>query len=293
MKTIIYILIAVFIGSILISAIPMSSMNSKKNITLQCTDNNPNILKLDQSAKIIENRLNGFGIDNFNMTVSKNGLSINISFKNNDDFNRVQELLTHKGKLEFYETYDRKDIIEKLEKEDKLFSFLNIPLNNNQDKIISSNAILGYCNESNKSKVDDYISKSYVSSPNQGIKFIWSKFPIDENNWLLYLLNHSSAIQGADINKSIRDYNKITNSAEIMITFSKKGGELWQELTRNNIGKSIAIVLDSQVYYAPKVMSVIKNGKCVISGGFSKDEANQLVTIINYGELPLEFTLVE
>ena len=60
-----------------------------------------------------------------------------------------------------------------------------------------------------------------------------------------------------------------------------------------NFYKSIALVMDNKVYYAPKVMEEIKNGRCKISGDFSVKEAKMLISLIVNGELPLDFELIE
>ena len=88
-------------------------------------------------------------------------------------------------------------------------------------------------------------------------------------------------------------YYDSTAKADVIITFTSDGAKLWQEITRCNINKSIAIVLDDEVYYAPKVMFEIKKGKCRISGAFSTDDVNRLIALINNKELPLVFKLTD
>lgn len=67
----------------------------------------------------------------------------------------------------------------------------------------------------------------------------------------------------------------------------------WKRITANNIGESIAIVLDDNVFSYPVVQSEIEGGKSTISGNFSKNEANDLAGILNSGSLPVRLRLLE
>jgi SecD/SecF fusion protein len=82
-----------------------------------------------------------------------------------------------------------------------------------------------------------------------------------------------------------------TDRSDIMINFDKNGTLVWKSLSKSNIGKPIAIVLDNVVYCAPRVMGEINNGKCIISGDFSIKEITLLKSLISNDELPLEFKL--
>lgn len=68
-----------------------------------------------------------------------------------------------------------------------------------------------------------------------------------------------------------------TNRREIAIRLTKQGGEIFKELTKMNIGKPIAIVLDKKIVYAPLVQSEIDGGRVVISGNFRLEEIDTMV----------------
>jgi SecD/SecF fusion protein len=51
---------------------------------------------------------------------------------------------------------------------------------------------------------------------------------------------------------------------------------MWASLTRDNVGRNIAILFDGKVFGAPRVMEEIKNGECMISGNFTESELNRL-----------------
>ncbi len=282
MKSIVYILILAILGSILVSTITLSNNKTDKEVTIQCADKNADTSTINTSAKIIENRLKSFGIEGYKVVPSKTDATINISFYNDGDSNKVSELLTSKGKVEFYETIDRKDVIENLSKENKLFTLLNT-------KNTLETAILGTCSDANKTKVDKHI----LSMKDNETKYAWSKFPTSDNVWSLYLLKSNSVLNGSSVINSESKHLKDLNSYEVSIDFNKEGAKIFEEVTRRNIEKPIAIVIDNEVYFAPIVWDEIKGGKCSVTGNLSDDEAYRISAIIKNGELPAEFKIVK
>ncbi len=294
MKSITYYLIAAIATITLLSAIPKSTpKTTKKEVTLQCLETSPDAAKINQSAKIIENRLTKMGVEKYKIEVLKTGTQIKVTFDNDNDFLLTKDLLTSLGDIQLYETIERKEKIDKLGFEDKLFSILNIPASVRQNKIISSEATLGYCKTINKAKVDDYLSKAIAANPDDDIKYTWSKYSAQETEyWLLYLLKKSSVLNHHHIDKS-NAFVDSTNTTTIQLNFNQEGSAIWKKVSENNIGKSIVIVTNDFVFAAPKIMSVIENGQCTITGSFSIDEAKLLVNLLSNGELPLKFKLIE
>jgi len=79
---------------------------------------------------------------------------------------------------------------------------------------------------------------------------------------------------------------------QVSLQFDDEGTKLFADLTKNNIGKRIAIYLDNQIISAPTVQAEITNGQAVITGNFSIDEAKNLVKRLNEGALPVPINLV-
>jgi SecD/SecF fusion protein len=80
---------------------------------------------------------------------------------------------------------------------------------------------------------------------------------------------------------------------EVNMSMNAEGAKTWAKLTKNNIGKSIAIVLDGYVYSFPTVQSEIKGGRSQITGNFTAQEADDLVNILKSGKLPAPARIVE
>ena len=79
----------------------------------------------------------------------------------------------------------------------------------------------------------------------------------------------------------------------VLLVFDKKGAKIFSSVTGQNIGRRLAIVLDDVVYMAPNIESKIPSGEARISGGFSLQEAHDLVIVLNAGNLPAPVEIIE
>ena len=257
MKSITYILITVFICGIFITALPGTISNRKQVVKIQTVNENPDSALLYESCLIIKNRLKDYGLQNFDISLNSNQKIIAISINGKIDINKILPLLISKGKIEFYETINRTDFIKLLAKGDTLFSLLSIAPENAEIGI--SSAILGTCKPGVKSQVDSYIDQHYNSKPRVGIKFIWSKNVNKDGDYYLYLLKPRAVLSNQQIMKA--SVKKINGGNDLMITFNEKGGLIWQNLSKNNMNKPIAIVIDNKVYAAPVIKEEINNSR--------------------------------
>ena len=284
MKSIVYILLTVFISTILLSAFPKVGIASSKTIVLQCTEAYSDE-KLNQSVEIIKARLESFGLDKFEVKGKKGKQSIEVVIESAINESEIVSLLTSKGKLEFYETINKNIITNQLSKSDELYSLMNIPGDGTGPE-----AILGYSSEKNRLKVETLIETNLIPGvKDSNIQFAWSKFPVDDLGWALFLLKNNSLLSGKYVTESIAN----SENTYVMINFNEEGSKIWKDMTARNINRVIAIVIDNEVYSAPMVRAAIEHGKCQISGDFSITDVNRLVAFIDNGELPLEFKVVK
>jgi preprotein translocase subunit SecD len=84
----------------------------------------------------------------------------------------------------------------------------------------------------------------------------------------------------------------LSNEPIVSITFNDEGAQLFEKITREHVGESLAIFLDGAMMSAPRINEAIGGGKAVISGNFTPDEARELVRNLNFGALPVPITLV-
>ncbi|MBQ7622561.1 MAG: protein translocase subunit SecDF [Bacteroidales bacterium] len=82
-------------------------------------------------------------------------------------------------------------------------------------------------------------------------------------------------------------------SPTVSMTMNAEGANIWARLTKENIGKQIAIVLDGTVYSYPTVNGEITGGSSEISGNFTMEEATDLTNVLKSGKLPAPATIVQ
>jgi preprotein translocase subunit SecD len=100
-------------------------------------------------------------------------------------------------------------------------------------------------------------------------------------------------LTGRDLKKAFVNFDQTTGAAMVAIEFTDDGAKKFEDLTAKNIGKPLAILLDSQVVSAPVVNEKISGGSAVIQGQFTLDEAKALSVQLNAGALPLPINLIE
>jgi len=105
----------------------------------------------------------------------------------------------------------------------------------------------------------------------------------------------STGLTGRDLILSQVQFNggKTAGQPVVSIEFSPEGTKKFAEITGKNIGKPLAIFLDNQLVTAPTVQSVISDGRAVISGNFTADEAKKLTIQLNAGALPVPIHIIE
>jgi protein-export membrane protein SecD len=103
----------------------------------------------------------------------------------------------------------------------------------------------------------------------------------------------ATGLTGKNLKDAYVDYqNQGLANPQVALRFDDEGSKLFADLTRDNIGKQIAILIDGQIVSAPTVQSEIANGQAVITGNFTQKEAKELVSRLNEGALPVPITLV-
>lgn len=96
----------------------------------------------------------------------------------------------------------------------------------------------------------------------------------------------------ADLQFTSGGSGQISGEPTVNLTFNSEGRDLFAKITREHKGEVLAIFLDNQVISSPVIRDEITDGKAVISGGFTADEAKALVRDLNYGALPVPIELI-
>lgn len=99
-------------------------------------------------------------------------------------------------------------------------------------------------------------------------------------------------LTGKNLKRATVSFDQVTGSPQVNLEFDGDGSDAFAKLTKENIGKRVAIYLDGVPISAPVVQSEITNGQAVISGGFTLDEAKELARRLNAGALPIPIELI-
>src|SRR3989344_5098576 len=102
----------------------------------------------------------------------------------------------------------------------------------------------------------------------------------------------SSELTGRFLKRSVLNFDSTTNEPVVLLEFNDEGAEIFGKITKDNIGKRVAIYLDGFPISAPVVQSEITSGSAQITGQFTPDEARTLVSRLNSGALPVPIKLI-
>jgi preprotein translocase subunit SecD len=106
------------------------------------------------------------------------------------------------------------------------------------------------------------------------------------------LLKQGVVLTGAfleDARVKIDQYNE----PYISIAFNREGGRIFEQVTTENVGKKLAIILDGKVYSTPVIKDAIAGGKAIIEGRFKMEEAKDLAVVLRAGSLPAPVNILE
>lgn len=188
--------------------------------------------------------------------------------------------------------------IEDFTKENPLFAVLR-PNADEKGMLAEKGSICGMSAIRDTTKVNAILNRPEVRSILPGnIKFLWESKPVGDNKDVVMLhaiktsMNGGSQLEGDKVIDARRDVGQ-SGEIEVSMTMNGQGAQIWKSMTKANVGRSIAIVLDDLVYSSPNVQNEIPNGRSSISGNFTSEEAGDLANILKAGKLPAPTRIVE
>jgi SecD/SecF fusion protein len=170
-----------------------------------------------------------------------------------------------------------------------LFTLLNL----DPQQALANGCIVGTVSKRNMDLIDQYLNMRQVKDalPRQ-LKLVWGVKAIDakEEFFQLYALkittrDGKAALEGDVVTNASDEFSQHSQYAEVNMTMNSDGAKKWARLTKENIGKSVAIVLDNHVYSAPTVNGEIPGGRSNITGHFTPEEAKDLANVLKSGKM--------
>jgi len=162
--------------------------------------------------------------------------------------------------------------------------------------------IVGLVAQKDTAKVDSYLHSADVRSViPQSMKFLWGVKPKAKTKiFELYAIKLAGAENGpvlqGDVITDARNDNSQKGDPEVIMTMNSEGAQKWRTITAEASAgankKAIAIVLDDNVYSAPRVEGEIPGGVSSISGSFTTEETKDLANVLRAGRLPAPARIV-
>jgi protein-export membrane protein, SecD/SecF family len=167
------------------------------------------------------------------------------------------------------------------------------------------NACIGFANAIDTATVNRYLAMPQVAEifPPE-FRGMWSVKPSEyvqgDNVYELVAIKASSRDGKAPLDGSVvtdarveYDSRRGNGAPGVSMTMNAEGANTWARLTKDNIGRQVAIVLDGTVYSYPTVQNEISGGSSSITGNFSVEEATDLTNVLKSGKLPAPATIVQ
>ena len=193
---------------------------------------------------------------------------------------------------------DQEAAYEEYKKANPLFAVLNPSVN--QAGQAYQGPVVGTVHYTDTAKVMAMLNTPVAKSllPRE-LKLCWTVKAIDEAEAFYQLVALKSqtsgrpSLEGDVITDARADFGQTSAYANVSMTMNAEGARDWQRITRDNIGKSIAIVLDGYVYSFPTVQNEIAGGSSQITGNFTVEEAKDLANTLNSGKMPAPARIIQ
>ncbi len=302
-----------------------SNYKMKDKIKLSTSDDD--ILKVlrkelddavDNSYNVLRNRIDRFGVTNPNIQKLEKDGCIMVELPGIKEKDRVKKLLQGSANLEFWETYRYSELSSRLATinskltpasaktdslgadslkplaQETLYSLINI----DSLKIYANSPVIAIVSESDTAKVNKMLSSSTARDllP-RNVVLRWTVKEREQSHHFELLALKSGkdgkASLGGDVVTSAEDDFDQFEGPIVNMAMNSAGSKVWGKLTRDNIGRSVAIVLDDQVYSYPNVNQEISGGHSRISGNFTPEEAKDLANVLKSGKMAASVEIIQ
>lgn len=188
--------------------------------------------------------------------------------------------------------------LEQYKKQNPLFAVLNPAVN--QAGQAYHGPVVGMVHYTDTAAVSAMLNSQIAKQVlPRDLRLAWTVKAIDEAGSVYQLValkaqrdGHSS-LEGDVITDARADFSQTSAYANVSMSMNAEGAKAWQRITKENIGKSIAIVLDGFVYSFPTVQNEISGGSSQITGNFTVEEAKDLANTLNSGKMPAPARIIQ
>ena len=274
--------------------------------------------QVDAAFNIFRTRIDQFGVvaPNIQKLQDKSG-QILLELPGVKEPERVTELLKSSANLEFYEVYNYNEIMGDLQRFAAAYAQQDTVNHLNVIELLggaqrAGSPVVGMVAPSNKNLVDSIMNTELAKRTlPSDLTLMWSvkqaEFPVTDANgnvvkkdngedktvgyWELVALKGDAVLEGDAVTSASSEYDNMRGNT-VNMKMSDRGAQEWATITRNNIGRPIAIALDDHVYSFPNVNNEITGGSSEITGQFTPEEANDLANVLKSGKMSAKVNVV-
>ena len=269
---------------------------------------------VDNSYNVLRTRIDGFGVVAPNIQKLENTGRILLELPGIKEPERVRKLLQGSANLEFYETYTISELQNQLASLSAAAASANAAPADTTAAPADSAAVAAP-KEATRTLADMLWANGQMGGPVIGtvhvqdtaavnaimhsaearrllptnLKACWSVKALDEKGRFFNLValktNQGRPALGGDVVVDASSDDENLQGNVVSMTMNDTGARQWARVTQQNLNKSVAIVLDDQVYSYPNVNSVIEGGRSQITGNFTPEEAKDLANVLKSGKM--------
>ena len=300
---------------------------------------------IDNSFNVLRTRIDHFGVVQPNIQSLEDKMGrIMVELPGVKEPERVRKLLQGSANLEFWETYDAREIAPYMQAADNQLRLLladaateevaeeAAPALSTADSLAAalkgetaatvdmaqikkehpllavlqvsnaSSPVIGYANYKDTAEVNRYLAMPEVKENlPKNLRLLWSVSASEldplAQTFELYGIkmterNGKAPLEGDVMVDAKDDFDQYGKPC-VNMSMNTDGARRWAQLTKQNIGKWIAIVLDGYVYSAPTVQNEITGGSSIITGNLTPDQTKDLANVLNSGKMPAPAHIVQ
>ena len=301
---------------------------------------------VDNSYNVLRTRIDRFGVVQPNIQSLEDKMGrIMVELPGIKEPERVRKLLQGSANLEFWETYNARDVMPYLQAADvKLHTILTSTSTETEEAVETPAAatsttdslaaalkgetaeaadlevlkkqhpllailqanptgqgpIAGYAHYKDTAEINRYLAMPEVQAElPKDLRLKWGVSAYDQKAQIyeLYAIksterNGRAPLEGDVVVDARDEYDQYGHPA-VSMSMNTDGARRWAQLTKQNVGRSIAIVLDNYVYSAPTVNQEITGGNSQITGNFTPEQAKDLANVLKSGKMPAPAHIVQ
>jgi len=241
-----------------------------------------------RTVEILRNRINGIGIKEA-VVQAKEGrkFHIQLSGLSNEQRTTVERSIQLKGLLEFKLVHPQDDTMV-----NKLFADGRVP----EGYVADGRAFRRSPDYETLAKDPEYFNRlSLFEVPDPRYAFMLERVVSETDGGVSFrpvFVQRTAAMDGSALLNTTAEVDPL-RGVTITLKFTPEGTKAFANLTRENIGRGLAIIMDDTLYSTPRIYEEIQSGDAQISGRFSVAEGRALRNILNVGALPAPMKIIE